>query len=103
MKEARRESQLQIKLQDLKKKQIVLQMFTDQVKSSFTTKSYNRKTNLDKPCDEDKPMIEEYKDSREASLSIMNQTDSKLTKEELIDDKEIKSQFIACNAYDEDF
>ena len=29
MKEARRESQLQTKLNDLKKKQIVLQMFTD--------------------------------------------------------------------------
>lgn len=68
MKEARKDSQLQQKMQELRRQQIVLRMFQDQIKGSFATRTYHRKTNLDKPVDDEgKPLVEEeYSDSRES-------------------------------------
>ena len=95
--EAIKNSQLLNRLQDLQKRQKMLQKITEQVKHVYSSELYFRKTSLDLPPSRfDFEMDEKSMHSTEDDY-ILN---SKLSKEKLIEDQEIKSYFIAFNEHD---
>jgi len=55
--ESRKDSQLSQKLEMLRKQQITLKMYNDQISQYAITNSYRRFTNLDKPEDPNAPIV----------------------------------------------
>jgi hypothetical protein len=55
--ESRKDSQLSQKLEMLRKQQITLKMYNDQISQYAVTNSYRRFSNLDKPEDTNAPIV----------------------------------------------
>jgi hypothetical protein len=95
--EARKDSQLLLRLQELQKRQKMLQKISEQVRQVSASPTYFRKTNLDHPPARiDFSSDEESKDRGREDFAM----NSKLSKEQLIEDQEIKAYFIAFNEND---
>jgi hypothetical protein len=68
-------------------------MYTEQIKSASVVSNYRRKTYLDKPVDIDAPFFEEIQDFD--AIQVQGASDNKLSREEQIDDYDIKAQYVA--------